>query len=194
MLWLSEFPYIGMCVYTTYKGDEKTSKKQVELTFFLWLLMFLWLQYACEWSWEGRIFQAFYSLSSHDAQNKYLYGLIGTTHIKRCTTRQRRNYSTLYHVLLANGSHQQVCKKMFCDLHAIEKRHVEILVNKIICGILIANDKRGRHTNRPNTLSEQANLRRKFVSIQNRFPVRQAIILTRPIWNENTLTKVLVFL
>ncbi len=38
---------------------------------------------------QQRIFQEFYEIGSHDAQNKYLYGLISVMEVKRHTKRKK---------------------------------------------------------------------------------------------------------
>ena len=49
----------------------------------------------------------------------------------------------------------QICKKTFCDLHAVSKRRIENLAEKLVCGILVASDKRGKHISRPHAISDQ---------------------------------------
>ena len=49
----------------------------------------------------------------------------------------------------------QVCKKAFCDVHAVGKRRIERLVEKLSAGVLVASDQRGRHTSRPHAITEE---------------------------------------
>lgn len=132
--------------YSTYVGKSKLAKEIADLT--------CSCPYNCSKNVEEaehhRIFQEFYQLGDHDAQNKYLYGLISIVGVKRQAKQSRsqhRQHTIVYKVRLADGSHKQVCKKSFCDLHAIGKRHVEKLVEKVTQGILIASDMRGKHKN-----------------------------------------------
>ena len=113
--------------YTTYKGERK-NKKQVT-----------GIQCRCRWRCrknintkeQERIFREFYKLASHDLQNKYLYGLIHKEPVKRRTAqaqkRKHRRHTFTYHVRMQDRCQVQVCKKLFCDLHAVTKRRVEKL-------------------------------------------------------------------
>lgn len=47
------------------------------------------------------------------------------------------------------------CARKLCDIHAVGKRRVENLCEKV--GALTVTDGRGRHTNRPHTTSEDIN-------------------------------------
>ena len=103
-----------------------------------------------------RLFREFYKLKSHDVQNKYLFGLICKQPIKRKRrSASLRSHSIVYRVRLGNGSHVQVCKKTFCDLHAITKRRIEILSGKLSAGVLLATDGRGKHSNRPHAIQSE---------------------------------------
>lgn len=160
----------GEC-YTTYQGKQELAKEIVGLT--------CKCSYSCSETFseveQQRIFKEFYNLGCHDAQNKYLYGLISVADVKRHTvtgTTRPRNHSIVYQVRLADGSRKQVCKKSFCDLHAIGKRRVEKLVEKVMQGILIASDMRGKHGNRPHAISDEAKQRvREHIKS---FPRRQS--------------------
>ena len=138
--------------YTTYKGERRAAKQLVSLT--------CHCAYHCRERVteveRERIFKAFYQLGSNDAQNKYLYGLIRKKIVKRRTrgAARPRSHTLSYHVRLRDGSHVQVCKHAFCDLHAIGKRRVENLVAKLTAGVLVATDQRGKHKNRPHATSE----------------------------------------
>ena len=139
--------------YTTYSGGQKPGKQLASLS--------CHCSYRCRDIREEerlRIFQEFYDLGNHDAQNKYLYGLISTADVKRRTTKSTRPraHTIVYQVRLADGSRKRVCKKSFCDLHVIGKRRVEKLVEKMSLGILIASDCRGKHENRPYAISDEA--------------------------------------
>lgn len=158
--------------YSTSAGNQKAAKDLVGLT--------CKCPYSCSENVDDaeqqRIFQQFYELGSHDAQNKYLYGLISVAEVKRHTARETgvrpRNHSFVYKVRLADGHHEQVCKKSFCDLHAIGKRRVEKLTEKVTQGTLIASDMRGRHQNRANAISDEA--KQKVREHINSFPHRKS--------------------
>lgn len=157
--------------YTTYTGKQESAKEVVSLT--------CKCSYNCSETFseaeQQRIFQDFYSLGSHDAQNKYLYGLITVMEVKRHTAHEitrPRNHTIEYQVRLANGTHQQVCKQSFCDLHAIGKRRIEKLVEKMLHGVLIASDMRGKHENRPHAISDE--LKQKVREHIKSFPRRQS--------------------
>ena len=139
--------------YTTYRGEEKAAKR-------------IAVNLSCRCtnhcsekvSASERIFKEFYNLKSHDAQNKYLLGLIRRQAVKRpaCGTTRPRSHTVTYHVRTVEGREVQVCKKSFCDLHVIGKRRVEGLVEKLAAGVLIACDGRGHHKTRPHAVSEEA--------------------------------------
>lgn len=140
---------------------------------------------------QQRIFEDFYQLGSYDAQNKYLC-LISALDVKRHTIHEStrpRNHSVVYQVRLIHGSHEQVCKKSFCDLHAIGKCRVENLVKKITHGVLIASDLHGKHQNRTNAIANG-----KFGNISRRSFVGRVTILVHLIKSVSTLMKALVSL
>ena len=65
-----------------------------------------------------------------------------------------------------------MCKKSFCDLHAIGKRRVEGLSEKIKAVVLIACDGRGHHTTRPHAVDNAVKERaREHIAS---FPRRQS--------------------
>ena len=72
------------------------------------------------------IFDEFYKLKSHDAQNKYLYGLIEKEEVKpRRADRDsgpRRKVTYQYYVHCTNGNRCRVCRKSFCAVHSIGKK------------------------------------------------------------------------
>ena len=158
--------------YTTYKGEQKSKKQLTGIH--------------CRCSHrcrdkvnveeQQRIFDDFYALASHDTQNKYLYGLIHKEPVKRQTTRpssqKYRRHTFTYHVRLKDGAQVQICKKTFCDLHAVTKRRVENLAEKLVCGILVASDKRGKHSSQPHAISEQ--LKKQIREHIEYFPCRKS--------------------
>lgn len=139
-------------VYATYTGAQKPAKEMLSLS--------CKCKYRCrELADEERerLFTDFYKLGNHDSQNKYLFGLLRREPIKR--KRQgalsRRSHTISYHVRLKDGSQVQVCKQSFCDLHAIGKRRVEKLTEKLVAGVLVPGDNRGKHSNRPHSIPEE---------------------------------------
>ena len=127
---------------------------------------------------QERIFNDFYVLASHDTQNKYLYGLIHKEPVKRQTTRPQsqkyRRHTLTYHVRLQDGAQVQICKKTFCNLHAVSKCRVENLAEKLVCGILVASDsdQRSKHSSRPHAISEQ--LKKQIRQHIEFFPCRKS--------------------
>lgn len=102
-----------------------------------------------------RIFKDFYKLSSHDEQNKYLFGLIRrSSPTKKRSKANPRNNTFIYSVRLSTGNSVQVCKKIFQTVHAITKRRVENICEKLVSGVLFSGDSRGKHDNRPNRINE----------------------------------------
>ena len=86
-------------------------------------------------------------------QNKYLFGLIHKQAVKRKRVKDSKRAVTYrYYLRCSDGAAVEVCKKTFCDIHAVGKRRVEKLCEKV--GALTVTDGRGRHTNRPRTTSE----------------------------------------
>ena len=139
--------------YTTHTGEVKAAKKVLNLT--------CKCQYSCPKKLDEeerkRILVEFYKLGKHEAQNQYLFGLLRKEAVKRKGrgTSSRRNNTIIYHVRCKNGSHVQVCKKSFCDVHAIGKRRVENLAAKLISGELATIDGRGKHLSRPHAIPEE---------------------------------------
>ena len=123
--------------YRTYKGEERAEKQLVDLT--------CKCAYRCREKVNEvereRLFKDFYKLESTDVQNKYLYGLIRRKDVRRRTRAAKpRSHTISYHVRLRDGSHVQVCKVSFCAVHAIGKRRIENLVDKLTTGVLVASD------------------------------------------------------
>ena len=116
--------------YTTYSGDQKPEKELVSLT--------CHCSYKCSKKISDeerqRIFQKFYDLGNHDAQNKYLFGLISVADVKRRTvsTGRPRTRTIVYQIRMKDGGLKQVCKNSFCNIHAIGKKRVERLVEKCL--------------------------------------------------------------
>ena len=156
--------------YTTYKGQEQAEKQLVDLT--------CKCSYRCREKVNEvereRLFKDFYKLGSADVQNKYLYGLIRRKDIRRRTraATKPRSHTISYHVRLRDGSHVQVCKASFCALHAIGKRRIENLVDKLTTGIFVASDQRGKHKSRPHAISEGT--KQKIREHINTFPRRKS--------------------
>jgi len=145
-------------VYTTYKGKAKAAKKIQGITCHC---LFKCCQKLNE-SNRRRLFDSFYILGSHDEHNKYLYGLIEKKDIQRHRTQKpfkRHNFT--YSICLHNGKHLQVCKKTFCDLHAVGKRRVEKLAEKILSDAILSSDERGWHHNHPKKIKEETKERIK---------------------------------
>ena len=103
--------------YASYKGEQKASKELVSVT----CKCLSRCREKVNETERKRLFKEFYKIGSHDSQNKYLYGLIRKESVKRRTraASKLRSHTFTYHVRLGDGSHVQVCKKTFCDLHAI---------------------------------------------------------------------------
>ena len=101
-----------------------------------------------------RIFKDFYKLSSHNEQNKYLFGLISRSSPSKKTKANPRTNVFIYSVRLSTGNSIQVCKKTFQTVHAITKRRVENVCVKLVSGVLFSGDGRGKHDNRPNRMDE----------------------------------------
>ena len=74
-----------------------------------------------------RIFEGFYMLKNNDAQNKYLYGLIHKQAVKckRAKASTKKSVTYRYYLRRSNGTDVEVCKKTFCDVHAVGKRRIE---------------------------------------------------------------------
>ena len=138
--------------YTTYTGTQKPSKEVKNLT--------CKCQYSCREKLDEkeceRLFTDFYKLGEYDTQNKYLFGLLGRMDVKRKkrgSATSRKN-TIVYHVRLVDGTRVQVCKKSFCDFHSIGKRRVENLVDKLVNGVFMGGDERGKHSSRPHAIPE----------------------------------------
>ena len=122
---------------------------------------------------EG-IFKKFYALKSHDTQNKYLFGLIERAEVKRRRAKgpSRRLLAYNYHVCLSNGRRIQVCKKVFCEVHAIGRKRVENLAKSLTSGALVASDSRGKHKERPHAI--QTDTKEQIREHIRSFPRRQS--------------------
>ena len=147
----------GGSAYATYKGEPRSAKQPLAITC------------RCRLGCAEKIppnerkivFDEFYKLKSHDAQNKYLYGLIRKRSVRRrkasraSTTKRDVTYS---YCIRLKGKEVEVCKKTFCDVHSVGKRCIEVLCEKLKAGDLLVQDNRGRHQNRhtvPDYIKEQ---------------------------------------
>ena len=81
-----------------------------------------------------RLFANLYKLADHATQNMYLFRLLQREQVK-CSAFSWRNTTISYHMRCQDSSRMQVCKKSFCEIHAIGKWRVEML----------AGDSRGKH-------------------------------------------------
>lgn len=97
------------------------------------------------------------SIGSKEKQDNYMCGLIKVQNILR-----RRKMSgggsngacSCKYKIRINNMEVSVCKKAFCSLLGIRKSRVERLVKKIQSNEFSPVDKRGKHTTRPNKLSD----------------------------------------
>ena len=153
--------------YDTYKGEARPAKQPVAITC------------RCRHNCAKKIrpadrkhvFQEFYKLKSHDEQNKYLYGLIRKVNVKRRRAREaKRSIAYQYHVRCGDEE-MEVCKKTFCDIHAVGKRRIEVLCEKLKAGVLLAGDARGTHRNHRTVPDEVKEKVREHIQS---FPRRQS--------------------
>ncbi|CAH1993123.1 unnamed protein product [Acanthoscelides obtectus] len=105
------------------------------------------------------ILEQFYSTGDKTKQDIYLGGLISVSNVKRKrpTTGEGREKSNTYQYKLRTGSQETiVCKKAFCSLHGVSKNRVSQIAKNLTLGsIMSPSDKRGKHSNRPNKISEE---------------------------------------
>lgn len=120
------------------------------------------------------IFEEFYKMKSHDSQNKYLYGMIvkEDVHRRRVTSGSRRSVTFRYYVRGKDGNCFELCKKAFCEVHAIRKKRVELLGKRLCSGSLFTEDGRGKHKNRPQAISEE--IKERIREHIQSFPRRQS--------------------
>ena len=83
-----------------------------------------------------------------------------------------RNVSFHYHVRLSVDFTVTVCKKTFCNIHAVGKRRVGGFCCKLGTGELLASDARGKHKNRPHSIPDD--IKRQIRSHIESFPQRQS--------------------
>ena len=156
--------------YDTYKGERMTKKN--------FQVIICRCQNRCNLrvsrAERKRIFHDFYKLSDHDNQNKYLFGLIKRSCPKRTShsAKRARVNIFIYHVRLSNGDNTKVCKQAFCQIHGITKRRVEKLCTKLVSGVLFSGDNRGKHKNRPHSISDE--LKAQVRDHINSFPSRES--------------------
>ncbi|KAL9964168.1 hypothetical protein ACROYT_G027760 [Oculina patagonica] len=93
---------------------------------------------------RNKILADFNAMGEFNAQNSYLHGLISA---KR---ESKRSYVYFVQDILSNRI--QVCRKAFCSIHGITIGRVRTVRNKQPNDL---SDKRGRHANRPNRISEE---------------------------------------
>ena len=79
------------------------------------------------------------------------------------TSSTKRNVTYTYHVRCSDGNTHVVYNKAFCGIHAIGKRRVERLCEKLSPGELIPSDARGTHKNRPHGIPEEVKQIREHI-------------------------------
>ena len=140
--------------YETYKGESRPAKQLLPIT----CRCKLRCAQKVTLQERKRIFNDFYKLKSHDAQNKYLYGLLHKQAVRRKVgSRPKRSVTYSYNLRLSEKE-VQVCKKTFCDVHSVGKRRIEFLCEKLNAGELQVCDARGTQKNRytiPNDVKEK---------------------------------------
>lgn len=85
----------------------------------------------------------------------------------------KSSFSTEYQIRNDKGLNQKVCQKTFLLIHGFGKRRLEILRKKMPIGAVVPElDRRGKHTNRPQKVSEE--LHQKVRDHIKSFPVGQS--------------------
>lgn len=134
-----------------------------------------------------------FSSIAYDEQNVYLMGLIIRKVTKKSSGHKRKqnpktskngkkigrppaeesSYSVEYNVRNEKGFNVKVCQKAFFLIHGFGKKRLEILRRKVSAGSLLPEpDRRGKHENRPQKVSEELHqqVRNHIIS----FPARQS--------------------
>lgn len=112
---------------------------------------------------EEEIFKAFWDLGDYHKQNMYLFSNMKSKPKMRCYPKKtKRNESarkvTIEYSVKVNGQDVKVCKREFLAVHGLQdsKRRVELLWGQMSSDVITPNsDKRGKHQNRPNKISEE---------------------------------------
>lgn len=111
---------------------------------------------------RGHILKKFNKLGEKHKQDLYLSGLIKSAPVVRrrpnqgaSTKGQIRNVSNVYSIRLGTFD-KKVCKKAFASIHGISMKRVENVASQKISNdfVTVKSDKRGKHHNRPNRITE----------------------------------------
>jgi len=102
------------------------------------------------------IHESYYGLDQN-AKNAYLFGLIQVyrTKMRKTSSDRPKTWSFAYYVTVG-GRRRRVCKYAFCVLHSIGRSKVKHINEQVAAGqSTVTADQRGRHSNRPNRLTDE---------------------------------------
>lgn len=113
---------------------------------------------------ETNIFNEFWNLGSWELQNSYLFGCVHIVKKKRSYPKKQKHQeshrqSNAVYSVNVNGETTRVCKTEFLNVHGLQssKGRLNNIVSKKIKGIRVPErDKRGKHVNRLNKISDAA--------------------------------------
>lgn len=117
-----------------------------------------------------QILQNFNLLSSHDAQNSYLSGLISVLPIKRPSKNESAlHYDAVYKyrvLAMINSEIKEItiCKKAFMSIHGITRKKIEYLVASLKKYGCAPIDKRGKHNSHKQLNDEVKSLIRRHIN------------------------------
>lgn len=113
---------------------------------------------------ESKIFEAFWDLADYNKQNVYLFSSMKSVSKKRSYPKKtkRRESSrkvTIQYFIKINGVDVKVCKIEFLAVHGLQKsqKRIQLLCQQMSEGLTTPrSDRRGKHNNRPNKISDHS--------------------------------------
>lgn len=113
---------------------------------------------------EYQIFNAFWDLGDYDKQNLYLFSQMKAVPKKRTYPKKvKREVSSrkisIQYFVKVDGIDVKICKAEFLAVHGLHnsKKRIQLLYEQMGQGASTPkSDKRGKHANRPNKISEEA--------------------------------------
>lgn len=102
------------------------------------------------------LFQEFWKIGDHTRQWDYIARCVKTMNkkqVKNAEGESKRNFSRKYSLIL-NNNEISVCKTMFLNTHGISEQWVTTALSKIGKTGSLEEDRRGKHSTRPNKIDE----------------------------------------
>lgn len=105
---------------------------------------------------RAELLNQFYNLSTN-AKNALLFGCIKKVDVGRVRKNAAKHKEATYkYEILVNGSKIQICKPALAGIYQIGRKKIDLIKSHVASGVTVPpEDRRGRHSSRPNKLDDQ---------------------------------------